>query len=134
MGDESVNIPRDSDFHEEYRQGHWAAEKPFAEAALSVLDHFFSGGYTASQRAGILQLVTVFAPLPPTTERIQVQVAVLVSSAANADPHNLDFTLRYCSREKRSHTEWRPIFSEGARTAVQGFVDKVFLALRGGVP
>lgn len=132
MGGETIDLPKESDFPEAYRQGHWAGERPFGAGAISVLDRFFPSGYRAYRRADRQEFLTMFATLPPVQGGVRAQVAVLVSSAANGDPHNLTFTVQYTARERRSHTEWRKELGDRTQLAVQAYVGEVLKALETG--
>jgi hypothetical protein len=132
MGGVDDDLPRESDFSEAYRQGNWSGVRPFADVALSILDHFFPNGYRANERENRQQFLTAFAKLPLSSERTTAQVAVLLSTPADADPHDLAFRLRFSARERRSHTGWR--FELGLETeeALQAFVTRVIDSLEVG--
>jgi hypothetical protein len=133
MGGDAPELPRESDFPEGYRQGRWAGDRPFALVALGVLDRFFPNGYRAYRRSEEQQFLTMFATLPEVSERVRAQVAVLVSSPADADPNNVTFTVRFSARERRSHSEWRGQLGDKTQAAVQSFVGDVIKALESGV-
>ncbi len=130
MGSEATDLPKETAFPEGYRQGTWISEKPFAIAALEVLDRFFPNGYRAYKRAERQFFLTTFAMLPPLDDRLTAKVAVLVSSPADADPRNLRFTLQFVARERRSHTEWRENLGDKAQGAVQNYVSDILKGLQ----
>lgn len=132
MGGNAADLPRESEFPEAYRQGRWTGKQPFAIVALAVLDRFFPNGYRAYRRGERQHFLTMFATLPPVSERIQAQVAVLVSSPVDADPHDLVFTVQFSARERRSRSEWRRELNDSTQTAVQVFVGEVLAALERG--
>ena len=130
MGSEATDLPKETAFPEGYRQGTWISDRPFAVAALEVLDRFFPNGYRAYRRAERQFFLTTFAALPPLDDRLTAQVAVLVSSPADADPRNVRFTMQFVARERRSHTEWRESLGEKTQSAVQNYVSDIFKGLQ----
>lgn len=132
MGGDSADLPRESDFPEAYRQGRWSGTRPFADVTLAVLDRFFPNGYRAYRRTDRQHFLTMFATLPPVSERVRAQVAVLVSLPVDANPRDLAFTLQFSARERRSHSEWRRELADNTQGAVHAFVTQVLTALENG--
>jgi hypothetical protein len=132
MGGDTADLPREADFPEAYRQGRWAGTRLFADVVISVLDQYFPRGYRAYRRSDRQNFLTMFATLPPVSDRVTAAVAVLVSAPADANPNDVVFTLQFQGRERRSHTEWRNELGGDTEAAVQKFIREVLAALQRG--
>lgn len=127
-----ADLPRETDFPEAYRQGRWAGTRPFADVVITVLDKYFPRGYRAYRRADRQNFLTMFATLPPVSDRVSAAVAVLVSAPAEANPNDVVFTMQFYGRERRSRTDWREDLGADTEAVVQKFVGEVLAAIQSG--
>ncbi len=111
MSDRSLELPAPDAFPKSALFGRWRHASSFSANAVAVLGRQFELGFFPYELDGQNYVRTTYQPLRPLPERLQAEVAVLLSYAKEAK-RPLEFSVRVKSRERRSHGEWRETLSD----------------------
>ncbi|MEM1352343.1 MAG: hypothetical protein AAGF27_08355 [Pseudomonadota bacterium] len=112
-----------------YTKGRWSGPGGFADHLIDTLNAAFPKGYRAYAERGEHYVATSYADLEPATERIIVQMALLVAHPGTVDA--ADFRVHVTARERRSHSGWRAQLSPQTEALVSEAVQGLISGLQG---
>jgi hypothetical protein len=128
MSERSLELPAPDAFPKSALFGRWRHSGSFSSNAVTVLGRHFELGFFPYELDGRNYIRTTYQPLRPLPERLQAEVAVLLSYAKETK-RPLDFAVRVKSRERRSHGEWREILSDRTVEALAKFRAQLIASL-----
>jgi hypothetical protein len=134
MGEDSTDLPKESDFSENARSGIWTGPGLFSPKAINVIQKYFPLGYAARNKNATDYYITTYRGLEIPDVQLRSQIALIVSHPYNKTDKQFSYHVQFVARDKpRMSSTYRYGDDRSQETieAAAAFVSQVISELSG---
>jgi hypothetical protein len=100
MGEDSTDLPKESDFLENARSGIWKGPGVFSSVAIDVIQKYFPLGYAARNKNAMDYYITTYRGLEVSDAQVHSQIALIVSHPYDKTNKDFSFHVQFVARDK----------------------------------
>lgn len=100
MGEDSTDLPKESDFSENARSGIWTGPGLFSPTAINVIQKYFPLGYAARNKNAMDYYITTYRGLEIPDVQLRSQIALIVSHPYNKTDKEFSYHVQFVARDK----------------------------------
>ena len=100
MGDDSTELPKESEFSENARSGTWKGPGMFSSAAINVIQKYFPLGYAARNKNDMDYYITSYRGLEVPDVQLRSQIALVVSHPYDKTNKQFSYHVQFVARDK----------------------------------
>ncbi len=128
MGEDSTDLPRESDDPDTSRSAIWKGPDKFSSVAINVIQKYFPLGYAARNKNSVDYYVTTYRGLEVADPSVRGQIALIVSQPYDKTNNQFSYHVQFVARDKpRMSSTYRYGDDRSQETlhAAAGFIDQV---------
>lgn len=134
MGDDSTDLPKESEFSANVRSGTWKGPGIFSSAAINVIQKYFPLGYSPRNKNATEYYITTYRGLDVPDVQLRSQIALNVSHPYDKTNKEFSYHVQFVARDKpRMSSTYRYGDDRSQETldAAATFVNQVMSELSG---